>query len=230
MNSPLPLANISPSGLNSTQCTGPWCPFRTSLSSPDIEWTRTHSSVRLPVTNRSWCVGWIDADDGQYGKVITRVRGPLGICGMRATVFPDVTTSCSICEDSSIEVIGFEKVIVSIIFLLLRSHHLWKNISEGICTKAKGHYLIFPSSPALTPACSPMHTTLLITPSCVCEPLSYRKSGSVSGLFRSKILTFFSCPPVKRWVELGDIETVRTIWLWGNECSIFPEYVSQTFL
>lgn len=96
--------------------------------------------------------------------------------------------------------------------------------------KRRDIYLIFPSSPALTPNCSFMHTTLFITPSCVCKSLSNRKSGSASGLLRSNIRTFFSCPPVKRRLESGDIETVRTIWLWGNECSASPEYVSQIFL
>jgi len=43
---------------------------------------------------------------------------------MKATVFPDVTTSRAVCKESSIEVIGFLKGI-SITFLSKRqSHHL----------------------------------------------------------------------------------------------------------
>src|SRR6266550_865714 len=91
-------------------------------------------------------------------------------------------------------------------------------------------YLIFPSSPALTPKFSLIHTTLFITPSCVCKSLSNRKSGSASGLLRSNIRTFFSRPPVKRHEESCDIETVRTILLWGNECIAFPEDIFQIFL
>ena len=91
-------------------------------------------------------------------------------------------------------------------------------------------HLTSPSSPAVTPVWSPTHTTLFTIPSWVNPPVSLRKSGSASGLPRSKILTFFSCPPVKRCEEDGDNATLRTIWLCGNEWSRPPEYVSQIFL
>lgn len=57
-----------------------------------------------------------------------------------------------------------------------------------------------------------------------------KRSGSASGRCRSNMRTFFSCPPVRRCDTLWDIATLRTMWLWGNECSASPLYVSHTFL
>ena len=88
-----------------------------------------------------------------------------------------------------------------------------------------------PSSPAVTPFHSFIHTTLLTVPSCaVAPPVPPKKSGSAFGLLRSKSRTFFSCPPVKRCDVDGEKATLRTMWLWGNECNAAPENVSHIFL
>ena len=70
-------------------------------------------------------------------------------------------------------------------------------------------HLMILSSPPLTPVFSSNHTTLLIVPSCDWPPPSDRTSGSASGFPMSNIRTFFSCPPVSRWV--GEIATLRTM-------------------
>src|ERR1700731_2120079 len=124
-DSPLPLAYISPSGLNSTQCTGPWCPLRTSRSSPSMPCTRTHSSHELPATKRSKSIGWIDADDGGYGRSrLCMYAVSVGDAGMNATARPEVATRRFVVGESSMEVMGSGNLTHLQIVQVRRSHHL----------------------------------------------------------------------------------------------------------
>lgn len=71
--SSLPLANSSPSGLNCTACTGPWCPLPTCSSAPvEAEWRRTHSSELVPVTKVACEMGSSETEEGAYGSVCVR--------------------------------------------------------------------------------------------------------------------------------------------------------------
>src|SRR6266566_954636 len=134
---------------------------------------------------------------------------------MKATTFPDVTTSRCVCEESSIEVIGWSNDIFLVTVRVRRSHHL---ITQNPVPQPRRTttreiqvitHLIILSSPPLTPVFSSNHTTLLIVPSCDWPPPSDRISGSASGFPMSNIRTFFSCPPVSRCD--GEIATLRTI-------------------
>ena len=147
----------------------------------------------------------MDADEGAYGRVKLWVWGPFNRAGMNETVFPDVTTSLLVCGESSIDVIGPGKVRLVVSVRVRRSHHL--SAGEVFSAVGRAHkasdmarsYLISPSSPADTPVWSPTQTTLFTVPSCERPlPPSKRMSGSASGRPRSNILTFFSCPPVRR--------------------------------
>ena len=78
----------------------------------------------LPVTNRSCRMGWIDADEGAYGRVRLCVWFPFGSAGMKDTVLPDVTTSLFVCGESSIDVMGPGNVMLVVRVRVRRSHHL----------------------------------------------------------------------------------------------------------
>ena len=93
-----------------------------------------------------------------------------GCAGMKATMFPDVTTSRCVCKESSIEVIGLSNDIFLVTLHVRRSHHLITEIHPSATPKNREReattHLINPSSPPLTPVFSSDHTTLLIVPSC----------------------------------------------------------------
>jgi len=59
-------------------------------------------------------------------------------------------------------------------------------------------HLMLPSSPAVTPRFSPTQMTLLTVPSWAKPLVSSKKFGGASGRLMSKILAFFSWPPVMR--------------------------------
>ena len=56
---------------------------------------------------------------------------------MKATIFPDVTTSRCVCEESSIEVIGLSNVIFLVILRVRRSHHLITRTHPSALSHAK---------------------------------------------------------------------------------------------
>jgi hypothetical protein len=74
-------------------------------------------------------MGWIEADDGEYGRV-NECELPLllGDAGINETVFPDVTTMRPVCGDSSMDVMGFAKLRLSMSCLVRKSHHLYSKL------------------------------------------------------------------------------------------------------
>jgi hypothetical protein len=54
---------------------------------------------------------------------------------MKATMFPDVTTSRCVCEESSIEVIGLSNVNFLVILRVRRSHHLIARVRASATQK-----------------------------------------------------------------------------------------------
>lgn len=135
----------------------------------------------------------------------------LGKAGINATVSPDVTTSRLVCTESSMDVMGFGKASEVVSLRVRKSHHL-KTYEYSVAERSEeeAHFII-PSSPADTPVCSPTQTTLFTVLSCGVVPGSPRRSASASGRARSKMRTFFSCPPVNMWEEVLETATVRTM-------------------
>jgi len=79
---------------------------------------------------------------------------------MNATVFPDVTTSRCVFEESSIELIGFSNGSFFVTAPVRRSHHLIARIRFSATQKShskKQHSL---DDPVLTPT----HTGILVKP------------------------------------------------------------------
>ena len=83
-------------------------------------------------------MGWIDAEEGEYGRVRLCMAWPLSNPGMKDTVVPEVTTRRWVCGDHSMDVMGFAKLRVVVKFLVRRSHHLYVDIRYEVLRTVDG--------------------------------------------------------------------------------------------